>query len=437
MTPRTQNMVKGWCPGAWRPMESGDGLIVRVRPFTGALSIGEAFGVAEAARAFGNGHIDLTRRANLQIRGVRAAALRPLLDALGALGLLDADADAEAIRNVMVNPLAGIDPAESFDMRGIARALAASLTADPGLRALSGKFGFIADGGGVLGLEDERADIRLAAVRDGASPAIAIAIGLDGPDGTVWIGTAPPDRAADAALELARAFLALETGAKGHRVRHLTGAAFRAFARDAGHRLSPAGRGGERGAIEAPARRIGAFGLGGGRHAVGLGAPFGRIEATELQALCRALRAAGSDELRLSPWRVLYAPVSGAAGEEVLRAARAIGLMTNPADPLLRVEACPGAPSCPRAAGDTRALARRLAENLADADGPRRVHVSGCAKGCACSAVTDLVLVAEHGRYGVIRNGAASSPILFYAPEAVLMADPAVALGGAGAQGDV
>ncbi|MEO1207882.1 MAG: precorrin-3B synthase, partial [Pseudomonadota bacterium] len=31
--------VKGWCPGALRPMESGDGLIVRVRPRCGAVRL--------------------------------------------------------------------------------------------------------------------------------------------------------------------------------------------------------------------------------------------------------------------------------------------------------------------------------------------------------------------------------------------------------------
>lgn len=62
--------VKGWCPGALRPMPSGDGLIVRIRPFCGALSLEQARGLAALARRLGNGHIDLTRRANLQLRGL-------------------------------------------------------------------------------------------------------------------------------------------------------------------------------------------------------------------------------------------------------------------------------------------------------------------------------------------------------------------------------
>ncbi|MEN3285767.1 MAG: precorrin-3B synthase, partial [Bradyrhizobium sp.] len=63
----TPSPVKGWCPGARRPMQSGDGLIVRVRPHAGSLPVASLGALAEAASRFGNGQIDLTRRANLQI----------------------------------------------------------------------------------------------------------------------------------------------------------------------------------------------------------------------------------------------------------------------------------------------------------------------------------------------------------------------------------
>ena len=106
--------------------------------------------LADAARRFGNGHIDLTRRANLQIRGVSEASLPPLHDVIARLGLLDDNPDGEAVRNVMINPLAGIDPTELLDIRGIARELARRLTSEQSLWALPSKFGFIVDGGGVL-----------------------------------------------------------------------------------------------------------------------------------------------------------------------------------------------------------------------------------------------------------------------------------------------
>ncbi|MGX1077699.1 sulfite reductase beta subunit-like hemoprotein [Bradyrhizobium elkanii] len=41
--------VKGWCPGALRPMRSGDGLVVRIRPRAGRLDAAQAAGIAELA----------------------------------------------------------------------------------------------------------------------------------------------------------------------------------------------------------------------------------------------------------------------------------------------------------------------------------------------------------------------------------------------------
>ncbi len=123
----------------------------------------------------------------------------------------------------------------------------------------------------------------------------------------------------------------------------------------------------------------------------GVGAPFGRLDAGQLAALANT---AGASEMRLSPWRALYIdrPVADAT---------ALGLIVDENDPLLRIEACPGAPACKSSSVDTRGDARRLAARGFDGT----IHVSGCAKGCARSTPADLTLVGEDGRYGVVHNG--------------------------------
>jgi len=88
-------------------MQSGDGLIVRVRPQSASLRPQDVSALADAARQFGNGHIDLTRRANLQIRGVSEASLPELHDVIAGLGLLDASAEGEAVRNIMIKSARG------------------------------------------------------------------------------------------------------------------------------------------------------------------------------------------------------------------------------------------------------------------------------------------------------------------------------------------
>jgi precorrin-3B synthase len=84
------------------------------------------------------------------------------------------------------------------------------------------------------------------------------------------------------------------------------------------------------------------------------------------------------------------------------------GLITAADDPLLRVIACIGAPGCAQSRGETRALARRLAAVVPKG---QRLHVSGCAKGCAAPRATDLTLTATApARYDLIHDGRADAP---------------------------
>jgi precorrin-3B synthase len=384
----TVGEIKGWCPGILRPMASGDGLIVRVRPRGGAFALDTATALADLAERLGNGHIDLTRRANLQLRGLIDDRLSELQRELADLGLLDRDAETEAVRNVMVAPLAGLAP-DCVDVRPIATVIDDALTADIRLRALPGKFGLLVDGGGTLSIAAERADICLAAAGN------AVAFGLDSPSGTQWLGTVPLERAAATAIAAAHAFLDV---AKRGRMRGVFAEASAAVMPS----LSP---------IEwsppTGGRKLGML-----RRAVGIAAPFGRLEAQQLRTLVVLARAAGAIDLRLSPWRAVYFGASDAAAAfRALKDARDSGLIVEDDDPVLQVEACPGAPDCKSSSVDARGDARRLA-TIAAARGWRgSLHVSGCAKGCARSAPSDLVLAGKQGAYRLIRNATTGGPV--------------------------
>ena len=97
-------VIQGWCPGALRPMPSGDGWILRVRPPGGRLTPQQAREIARLSRAHGNGTIDLSSRANIQLRGVTERSYAPLLQGLDALDLIDDNAEAEERRNIVVAP---------------------------------------------------------------------------------------------------------------------------------------------------------------------------------------------------------------------------------------------------------------------------------------------------------------------------------------------
>ena len=385
--------VKGWCPGALRPMQSGDGLIVRVRPVCGAFDLQAAAVLADLAARLGNGHIDLTRRANLQLRGLSEGRLPELHDALGRLGLLDPDAETEAARNVMVAPLAGLDPTESLDVRPIATAIERALATDRHLHALPAKFGMLVDGGGTISIAGERADISLVAT--GRS----VALGLDTPKGSEWLGRVGPDRAAPVAVAAAYAFLGMSS--RG-RMRDLSDANFDKVRAVVTPLLAPLDR-----APGPGGRRLGLL-----HNAVGVAAPFGRLEARQLRRLIALAAEAGAPDLRLSPWRSLYVGVRDeASAQALLDGAREVGLVVDDDDPLLRVVACPGAPDCRSSSVDTRGDARRLTALAATHGYGGNIHVSGCAKGCARSDPSDLVLVGKTGGYWLIRNATTHGPV--------------------------
>jgi precorrin-3B synthase len=394
----TPSLVKGWCPGARRPMRSGDGLIVRVRPHGGRLPVQSLSVLAEAALRFGNGQIDLTRRANLQIRGVTQDALGPLWDALASLGLLDDSAEAEAIRNIAINPLAGIDPTEAIDVRPIARALEAQLAASADLRALPGKFAFVIDGGGVLPITDLAADIRLEARRENAD--VFVAIGIAAKNDVTWLASAAPSEAADVAVQVARAILA-QGGAE--RAYTLSSQAVDAIKTELG--LPDASPQLVEGLEPAQPRR-GLLALGDDRYAVGLGMAFGRVESGMLSALAEALAKLGVSDVRLCPWRTIYAEVgSQADGEALVETARTLGLIVDDADPQVGIDACSGAGCCNATALPTRDHARLLAALAARIGFSGTVHVSGCPKGCARSSPANLVLIGAGDSYRVVRDG--------------------------------
>ncbi|TPE53500.1 precorrin-3B synthase [Amaricoccus solimangrovi] len=372
-------LVRGWCPGALRPMDSGDGWIVRLRPPLGRLSPAQAGGVARLAQAHGNGMLDLSARANLQIRGVTPAAHPALIEGLRALGLVDATAEAEARRSVLLTPFA--TPAGD----ALAAALEAALADGP---ALPSKFGFAVDGGPRPVLADTPADIRLE--RDAGGALILRADGMA--LGTPVTEAEAPGRA----VALARWFLA-SGGAPGGRGR---------MAAHVARGANPPGA-----ARSAPATPLPPPAP--GRHPAGmlLGFAFGALDAGALAALAET-----GAELRLTPWRMLLATD--------LAAVPAIpGLVTDPDDPLRRVAACVGAPGCPQGLAETRPLARALAP-LVPPGG--FLHVSGCAKGCAHPKAAPLTLVATAGGFAPVRNGTAAGRATDPARAAeAIAADPA------------
>ena len=348
----TRPAPKGWCPGAWRPMETGDGWIVRLRPRACRLDATQVLGLCATALVHGNGLIDLTSRANLQIRGVRSDTLAPLQTDLGALGLLDADAGTETRRNILTSPMAV--PGDLTIT--LTDALQARLGELPDLPA---KFGFAVDCGETRLLAQASADIR---IERGETGLIVRA------DGAARGRAVDPDTAIDTAITLTHWF-AVHRGT----ARRMKDAVL-ALPED-WQTSAPA--------PEAPPLQPGTSPAG-----QVLGAAFGSIDAGALAALMTGSQATA---LITTPWRLFVL-----MGAETLPASP---FLTHPDDPLLRVDACPGVPLCTSATVDTRGLAKVLA------GAPDTLHVSGCAKGCARPRAAKRTLVGRDGRFDLVIDG--------------------------------
>ena len=118
----------------------------------------------------------------------------------------------------------------------------------------------------------------------------------------------------------------------------------------------------------------------------------------------------GAADLHLSPWRAVYFGVREEAGAFVLEEARDAGLIVEDNDPVLQVEACPGAPDCKSSSVD--AVATRVgSHHRRDPWRPGQHPCPGCAKGCARSLPSDLVLAGKAGAYRLIRKATTCGPV--------------------------
>ncbi|MBY6263989.1 precorrin-3B synthase [Azospirillum sp. 412522] len=418
---------RGTCPGVLAPMQVGDGLLLRVRVPAGLLPADHARQIAGLGDRHGNGLIDLSQRGNLQLRGISAAGLEPVTEALRAMGYVSADAAGEAVRNVLCSPTAGLDPTALTDVRVVARTLDARLAEDTGLHRLPPKFGWLVCGGGIGHLADSGADVRFDAVGDGW-----FQVSLGGTLATAApLGLCRVQDIADLASALGGAFLALRASLP-EPPRRMAGLVAAIGTDSFVTRLSPlisplppahaqtsfaltrqadlcSAESGERikvrgthlmdvfGVAEPPHPNL----LPGGEKeqapVMVTAFPFGRLTCATLSALASACA-----EIRITPWRalLLVAPAT-----DVQTVARTHGAILSHTDRRLKLTACSGAGGCDVGTTDTHATALAIADRAGPLlDHVRMVHVSGCAKGCAHPAIADVTLTARDGVYDVALN---------------------------------
>lgn len=383
---------RGACPTLDAPMQTGDGLLARIRLPGGRIDPVRLEQLAIACGTYGNGILEITARGNLQVRGLTAPVVPAFAEAVRQITTVETGLVVET------PPLAGDDPLEFVDPRPLAREI--RQMALPLAARLGPKVAVVVDGNGQIGLGALKADLRLVAV----SP-------------ERWLVSVGPRllgttlRPLDCAETVVRALTVLGPGARSADLSESE------VDRALVDLVAPSAP-----VWQPTTLAIGQFRLR-QRSATGLALPFGALPWHAVAAMGDGAWRFGISEFRLGPHHSLLAVGADAS---LLLEASSIGFITDPGDPRLRISACIGSEGC--ASGHI--AARQDAARLAAALPPRtRLHVSGCPKGCAHPGVADVTLVGRPDGYGLVIGGRAGDT-----PQALLRADQLHAV-LAGAQG--
>jgi ferredoxin-nitrite reductase len=393
-----------------------DAFMLRLRLPGGILAASQASGIADIAERFGGGYVDITTRANLQIREVGAAHPLDVLMAVDELGLTSRGAGADNIRNLTGSPTAGIDPQELIDTRPLTRALYHYILNHRELYGLPRKFNIGFDGGGRIGMLEDTNDIGFAAVRVGSGKAVPEGVyfrmllgGLTGHgsfagDSGVLL---EPQEVVSAAAAIVRVFIdhGDRTDRKKARLKYLIErwGVEKLMEEAARHMPAP-----WRFASPAICEPRGAI----DRHAhigihpqaqpglcyLGVTARASRLDAAQLRRLAEIAARHGSGTLRLTVWQnLLVSDIPDAQVEATVAEIEALGLATNASPLRSGLVACTGNAGCKFALADTKRHALALADYLEPRialDAPLNIHLTGCPNSCAQHYVGDIGLLA-------------------------------------------
>lgn len=161
------------CPGVFYGTRAQDGFLLRIRIPAGTLHLNQLKVIANLLTTLQCDQVQVTNRANLQIRGVQRAIDSSELNQLQAVGLAATHPQTDHLRNLMASPTAGIDPEELLDTRPYIQQIDQFLQQHPEYGELSAKFSIGLDGGGSVGIgtrspvawEHRLNDVQLTAIQ--------------------------------------------------------------------------------------------------------------------------------------------------------------------------------------------------------------------------------------------------------------------------------
>lgn len=357
----TRPQPKGWCPSTLQPMESGDGLIVRIKPPFSMLTSSQAQIISQLATRYGNGFIDFTSRANLQIRGVTTQHLLPLVTELQQAELASTETGRDKLNLILA-------PFTEPDTIGWHCAKLLYEAADT-LPDLPAKFGFAIDCGAVRTLTTASADIRCESDDTGR-----LIIRCDGCQTGFYSSLAH-------FMDDIRAVLDWYLSQSDTQSRYPRMAQ---IVKD--YEFPQIWQGQQ--ANTAIEKLV--IGPVSGKQIIAV--PYGQSDAQALALLARTtttIHVTSDNRLIVDDYPKDYH-----------------SFITSADDRRLNIRACPGLPSCQSGTIETRKIAQKVAE-MPDLLANKTFHISGCTKGCAAPRPHDFCVTGAGSDYAIIENGCA------------------------------
>jgi len=388
-----------------------DAFMARLRIPGGLLTTFQLRELARIAQELTSGYVQITNRANLQLRLIQPKDCPEFLRRVQSVGLHTRGSGADNIRNLTMNPTAGIDPVELIDVNPFVQSLAQIILNDRSFYDLPRKFNIAYDGGGLIGSVEDTNDIGVKAVKVGDEILFRIALG--GATGHKAFANdlgvvVPPAEINKVVVAIVRVFIerGCRTNRKKARLKHLLetlsldefrthvetklGTPLRRAPYDAAQ-LRWASQ-------ELPHSHVGDFpqkqrGL----NYVGALCQVGQITPRQMLRLAELADLYGSGEVRLTVWQNFIIPNVADAFVPTLKHALAkAGFTTRQSHVAGGVIACTGNSYCKFAQANTKGLALELIKHLEktlNLDQPVNIHITGCPNSCAQHYMGDIGLL--------------------------------------------
>ena len=395
-----------------------DSYMARLRFAGGIVPTYQFRRVADLARTFGGGYSDVTTRANLQIRQIKAASAIDFLEGLHDAGILCRGSGADNIRNVTGSPTAGIDPQELIDTRPLSRGMHHYILNHREMYGLPRKFNIAFDGGGRISAVEDTNDIGFSAIAvgegksdaDGQSiaPDVYFRLGLGGITGHKDFAKdqgvlLTPEECIPVAAAIVRVFIdhGDRTDRKKARLKYLLDRWGHAKFVEETERVL--GRKLRRASLEActprpPVQKHGHIGVFAqkqeGKFYVGVALPVGRMTADQMHGLADLADRYGSGVIRLTVWQnLLISDIAAADVAAVEAGLSALNLSASATSVRAGLVACTGAAGCKYAMAHTKQHAMAVADALDQRiklDVPVNIHLTGCPNSCAQHYMGDI-----------------------------------------------